>query len=147
MIRKYLFWGLTLVLLVAIINLIVRGRRLEKEQAAKGNEIVQQSKPEATRVISPRDLAVSTAAMRLEPGGTARHSVEIRNTGSHPYSRIQIRFVYLDASSKTVAERTHIIAETIKPGALLRSDIVIKEAPSSAVRSEASILYADLAND
>ncbi|MBP1624567.1 MAG: hypothetical protein H6Q07_2587, partial [Acidobacteria bacterium] len=53
MIRKSLFWGLTLVLVVALISLIVRGRRLEKQQAGKSVEVVQESEPSPIRVLAP----------------------------------------------------------------------------------------------
>jgi len=66
MMRRYLFLGLTLVLFVALTNLIIRGCRLQKEQAQKLVETVEEAKPTATRVLGPQDLRIVLAKMALE---------------------------------------------------------------------------------
>ena len=148
MIRKSLFWGLTLVLVVAIINLIVRGRKLEKEQASKDTEVVQQSKPTSTRVFSPQDLTIVDAAMQPGSDRTARHRVQIRHGGAIPYGRVQLKFVYLDSDAKVLATKTHAVTRSLRPGASVSvDDIIIPEIPESVARAQVSIIYADLETD
>ena len=152
MLRKSLFWGLTLVLVVALINLIIRGRRLEKQQASQLVEVVQEAKPTPTRVFAPRDLEIVQAGMRLEgvtgektESQTAQHEIEIRNRGTVPYGKVQIDFDYFDRSGKVLATRTQTIEQTISPGAMLKIAAVrIDGLPLSTVNSRASLAYADI---
>jgi len=152
MLRKYLFLGLTLVLVVALVNLIIRGRRLEKQQASRRVEVVEQSKPTATRVLAPQDLEITQSKMWFEEaaGGrnqsqTARHEIEIRNNGHVAYSRIQLSFEYLDRRGNVSSTKTHPITRTILPGAELKvSDIRIEGLPGSAASSRVAIVYADI---
>ena len=152
MIRKSLFWGLTLVLLVALVSLIIRGRRMEKGQAGRLVEVTQESPPSATRVLAPQDLQIvqSTTQLQEEPSGkrksqTARHEIEIRNNGNVPYGRIQFRFDYLDRSRKTVATRNYSIVKTIMPGAALKlADIKADGIPALTASCTASVVYADI---
>jgi len=152
MIRKSLFLGLTLVLVVALITLIVRGRQMEKQQPPREVEVVQQSKPTATRVLGPRDLEILQSKMRwegevdgMQPSRTARHEIEIRNNGDVPYGEIQLRFTYLAAGGKTLIDRTHVLTKELAPGASLKiEDIVAGDIPVAAENSRVTIDYADL---
>jgi hypothetical protein len=153
MLRKSLFWGLTLVLVVALVNLIIRGRRLEKQRAQEMVEVVQESKPTPTRVFAPWDLQVIQSKMQLEkdPAGNresqaARHEIEIRNSGSVPYLEIQLKFNYFNRAGKELVSRTQIIPQRILPGALLIvTGIVVREVPASATDSRVVIVSADIA--
>jgi hypothetical protein len=152
MIRKSLFWGLTLVLMVALINLIIRGRRLEKQQSGRFAEDVRESQPTPTRVLVPRDLEIVQAKMRLEAQGsgkdryqTARHEIEIRNNGKVPYGGIQLSFDYLDRSGKVLATKTQSVAQTILPGTSEKlPDIKVEGLAASTADFQAAILYADI---
>ncbi len=152
MIRKSLFWGLTLVLVVALINLIIRGRRLEKQQARQRVEVVQEAKPTPTRVLAPKDLEIVQSAVRLE-GATsgktesqaARHEIELHNKGTVAYGKIQLDFGYFDRNGKVLTTRTQAVEQTILPGATLKiADIRIDGLPLSAVDSRVAIAYADI---
>jgi hypothetical protein len=152
MIRKSLFWGLTLVLVVALISLIVRGRRLEKEQAQQMVEVVRESKATPIRVFAPRDLQVIRASMQLEkdPGDNdkiraARHEVEIRNSGSLPYSDIQLKFNYTSRNGRELATRTQSIPQKILPGTTLNTEATLTDIPASTADSQVAIISADLA--
>jgi hypothetical protein len=145
MIRKSLFSGLTLVLAVALVTLIIRGRKLEKQRAVQSVEVVQQSRPTATRVLMPRDLEVLNPTMQMESGHSALHGLEIRNSGRVPYNRIQLRFAYLDRDRRTVATKTHSVERVIASGASIKlTDISIEKFPSSAALIQVSIVYADI---
>ena len=152
MIRKSLFWGFTLVLAVALISLIIRGRRLEKEQAQQMVEVVRESKPTPTRVFIPQDLQIIKARMYLEkdPGGkdkirAARHEIEIRNSGSVAYSDIQLKFDYVSRNGKELAKRTQLIPQKILPGATLSTaDILVTGIPASTADSKVVIISANL---
>lgn len=146
MIRKSLFWGLTLVLVVALVSLILRGRRLEKQEAAQATEVVRQSQPSPTRVFAPQDLEIEGSTMQQSPGSVALHEVEIHNNGSVPYNRIQLEFVYLDREGKVLSTKTHSFNRAdIKPGqTFTATDIRIEGVPASASKFRATILFADM---
>jgi hypothetical protein len=152
MIRKSLFWGLTLVLVVALINLIIRSRRLEKQQAQQRVEVVRESKATPTRVFSPQDLQIIKAGMQLEKRSgkekttAARHELEIRNSGNVVYSDIQLEFDYVSSKGKVLATRMQLIPQEILPGATLNiPDVQVTDVPASAADSKVVIISADLA--
>jgi hypothetical protein len=142
MIRKSLFWGLTVVLVVALVGLILRGRRLEKQEAAQATEVVRQSRPSPTRVLAPQDLEIKGSTMQQSAGSTALHEVEIHHNGSVPYNRIQLEFVYLDRAGKVLSTKTHSFNRAdIKPGqTLTATDIRIDGVPAAATKFRTSIL-------
>jgi hypothetical protein len=146
MIRKSLFWGLTLVLVVALVSLIIRGRRMEKELAAQPTEAVQQVPPTPTRVLAPQDLEIVSSTMQLKPDHIASHDIEIQNHGSVPYGGILLKFVYLDRAGKPLTTKTYALEKTvIRPGFGLKVPrIIIQEIPASAERLQVSVKYADL---
>jgi hypothetical protein len=146
MIRKSLFWGLTVVLVAALVSLIVRGRRLEKQEAAQAVEVVRQSKPSPTRVLAPQDLAIEGSAMQRSANLTALHEVEIHNNGSVPYTGIQLEFIYLDRAGKIVSTEKHTLGRTvIMPGqSFVAEDIRIEGVPASVEKFRTSVLSADM---
>jgi hypothetical protein len=154
MLRKSLFWGLTLVLVAALIALIVRGYKMEKEQANQPSEKVEEAKPTATRVLAPQDLeilssktAVEKSADPKDPSCISRHEIEIRNNGKVSFKDIQFRFTYLDRKGKESATKIHSTTQTISPGATLKlNDIAISGLPISTMDSKAAIISADIAS-
>jgi len=152
MIRKSLFWGLTLVLFAALIVLVVRGRRLEKQEARKVVEVVQESEPSPIRVLAPRDLEISQSKMLLQnvsdgssKSQTARHQLELRNKGAAAYGSIQLSFEYLDRGGKQLAVRNSFVEEAPSPGTALRlADIRIEGLPLAAADCRTTIVYAEL---
>jgi len=145
MIRKSLFWGLTLVLVVALVSLIYKGRQLEKQEAGKPVEIVQQSRPSLTRVLNPQDLVIVNSTMQRESPGVVSHSVEIRNNGNVGYGRIQLRFNYQSRGGKILASRTQSILKPVAARSSVRvSDLTIEGVPASAVKSGVTILFAEI---
>jgi hypothetical protein len=145
MIRKSLFWGLTLVLIVALVTLIVRGRKLEKHQAARDVTITQESKPTPTKVLSPQDLEIVNSTMQANSPKTAVPAFGIRNNGTVPYNRIQLEFVYLDRGGKVAAKRTRLIERTVMPGTNIKiSDMANEGIPDSAIECRILILNANI---
>ncbi len=146
MIRKSLFWGLTLVLVVALVSLIIRGRRMEKEEAAQPAEVVRQAPPSPTRVLAPQDLEIVSSTLQLRPDHTAVHAVEIRNHGSVTYTGILLRIDYQDRAGKTIASKTYSrVNFSIPPGlASKMEDIVIKDVPVTAEKAQIQIQHADM---
>lgn len=157
MLRKSLFFGLTLVLVVALVGLTLRGRRLEKQQASQSVEVVQPSRSTSTRIWTPQDLEIVQLKIRLEQGkGTAgriqsriaRHEIEIRNNGKVPYGRIQLSFDYLGRNGKLLTTRTQSISRTILPGTDLKlTDVGFDGLPSSTADFRVTIVYADIGNE
>jgi hypothetical protein len=152
MMRKSLFWGLTLILIAVIVNLMIRGRRLEKERAGQVVEAIQESKPSPTRVLGPRNLEIVRSKMIVENESdikrqsyTARYEIEIQNSGSVPYGEICLGFTYLDGKGNILATKTRSINRTLMPGAdLTISDIMIDDIPATTTNSRATIVYADI---
>ena len=156
MLRKTLFWGLTLMLVAVIVSLVVRSRREEKKQASTIGEVVRQSKPTATRALSPQDLVIVEAKMDLaaadgkplakdQSTATAHHQVVVRNDGPVEYSNMQLKFTYLDRADKVLESKTYVVAKPIPPGQTVSlGDISIDGVPAAATHCVTKILYADL---
>jgi hypothetical protein len=153
MIRKSIFWGLTLVLIAALIALIVRGYKMEKEQASQPSEKVEEAKSTATRVLAPQDLEILNSKMTVEknvdpkePSSISHHEIEIRNSGKVSYKDVQLKFAYLNRKGKELAAKIHSTTQIITPGATLKlNDITIDGLPISIVDSKAAIISADIA--
>ena len=103
MIRKWVFGGLTLVLVVALAALIIQGHRLEKQKANQQVEIIQKSTPTATRAFAPKDIELLDSNMRIEEKTDASsqsciawHEIELKNSGTIAYEKIQLSFDYLN---------------------------------------------------
>jgi hypothetical protein len=151
-IRKYLFLGLTVVLIIVFTNLMIRGCRLEKEQAQQTVEKVEEAKPSPTRVIHPVDLKIRLSKMELQPdlsgekqSAIRRHEVEIYNSGTLPYKGIQLSFAYYGRSGERLGTRTHFIGKSIPAATSLRlTDIVIDNIPAGATNLETAIAFADI---
>jgi hypothetical protein len=151
MTRRILFLGLTLLLLVALISLIIRGRQQEKEQGNKPAEVIRDSQTTPTRVLNPTDLEIIQPL--LKPGrksGTANFSasgqeIEIRNAGTLPYNEIGLRLTCLGRSGKVLTIKTQSIANTIAPGTSLKlTEISPGDIPPAAAACRATIAYADI---
>jgi hypothetical protein len=155
MIRKSVFWGLTFLLVVVLISLALRGGRLEKQQADKPMEVIQESVSTPTRVLRPKDLEVARSKMRLEkkvdgdtPSLCAWHEIEILNAKKETsYEKIQLSIDYMDRQGKVLSTKPYSAAGTIMPGDILRlADIKIEGLPVQAVNSRTAIVYAEIAS-
>ena len=146
MIRKSLFWGLTLVLVAALVSLIIRGRQMEKLQAEKPVEVVEQALPSPIKVLQPDDLQVVNSTMQHESDHAALHEIEIRNNGVVPYTGIYIALVYLNQGGKVVQTRHQaLVGITVLPGqSYSAANIRVEEVPASATKFQISILSADM---
>jgi hypothetical protein len=154
MIRKYMFAGLTLALIATLAFLIIRSRKIEKQQESRVKEVIQESKPSPTRVLAPREIKIiqgKMALFRLSPekaaAQSAQHEIEIRNLGRASYSGIQLRLEYLNSIGKTVATKAYSINKALSPGGTLNlSGIKIDNLPVSISDCKIIIISADLAD-
>jgi hypothetical protein len=153
MFRRQLFYGITLVLLVVIIFLLLRGRSAEKEREAKNIKLAEiaSEQPSPVRAILPRDLVIVDAGVSLtrdpdkKDASAAHHDVTIRNTGAGSYAGLWLRMEYIDEKGKLVDNRTYEAKGDLPSGGTLRiSDIVIDDLPDAVSDFRASILSADL---
>jgi len=152
MIRKWLFWGLTLVLLTTLVLLVIRGRQLESEQAHQLTEVVQVSKPTATRLLAPQDLVIVRSEVRWEDatadGATrsARHRFLFRNDGKIAYSRIGLALAYVNRNGKVLLRKGFSIDQLIAPGSVLETgDVLTENVPGEAVDCRVTVAYCDMA--
>jgi len=154
MFRRQIFYGITLILVIVIIFLLMRGRSAEKERRAaqnfKAGEIASVP-PSPVRAISPRDLEIIEAKVSFEPSlgernaSVARHDISVRNTGKSSYVGLWLRMEYIDGKGRTVETRTHEVKEALPSGETLRvSGIVIDSLPDAALDCRVTILSADM---
>jgi hypothetical protein len=152
MLRRALFFGLTLALIAVVIGLMVRSGRQEKEPASQIMEKIEESVPSATRVLDPRDLKAVLRQIAWEekkdsakPSYAARHEIEIRNSGNTPYKEMGLQFVYASRGGKGRATRTCSIAQTIAPGARVKLADVRTDGFSEPARDPGiRVVYADI---
>jgi hypothetical protein len=144
MIRKYMFGSLTLVLIFALAFLFIRGQKMEKQQAGRVMEVVQEEIATPTRVLAPREIKIDQTKMTFA-GQSAQHEIDIRNLGRTSYSAIQLRLEYLNAKGKTMTIKTHSIRKVLSPGGTLHvPDIKIDHLPVSISDCKVTIISADL---
>ena len=154
MFRRQIFYCITLMLIVVVIFLLMRGRNAEKDQrAARNNKIakIASGTPSPVRAILPRDLEIVVAdvSWTRNPGAedatTARHNITIRNMGEGAYVGLLLRLEYINEKGMPVEIRTHEVKEAVPPGGTLRmSDVIIYSLPDTALDFHAAILSADL---
>jgi len=155
MIRRQLFYGITLILLVVIIFLLLRGRSAEKERVTQKvkQEQIATEHPSPVRAILPRDIEIVNAGVSWtrnpaeKNASQARHDITISNTGGGSYVGLWLRIEYIDEAGRLVETRTHEVNEALPSGGTLRlSDISIDNLPDAASDFRATILSADLDN-
>ena len=125
---------------------------MEKEKARQLVETVEEAKPTPTRALQPQDLKIVQSKMVLETKAdgeqssqSARHEIEIHNSGNVPYKGIQLKFVYLSRSGKALQTKTHSITHTVLPGATLKlADINVNDISSSVAGLQTTVIYADI---
>lgn len=145
MIRKSLFWGLTLVLVVALVSLILRGRKIEKQQASRAVSVTQESKSTPIKVLSPRELEIVDSTVQQNSRQAPGSAFGIRNNGAVPYSRIDVEFIFLDGRGRVTEKKRHLIDQTVMPGAEIK---IVKEAlPASAAELKILILSAEIGSE
>jgi hypothetical protein len=154
MFRRQILYGITLILIVVIIFLLMRGRNAEKEQRAAQDtkmEEIASEPPSPVRAILPRDLEIVEAKVSWirnpdeKDAATARHDITIRNIGEGSYVSLWLRMEYADEKGKPVEIRTHEVNEALPSGGTLRlSGIDIEGLPDAVSDFRAAILSADL---
>jgi len=151
------FYGITVILFVALVFLILRGRSEEKELEAQNIRLIEEvaSEPQSSvRAILPRDLQIVEAEVSWtrnpdddEDDITAHHDITIRNIGGGNFISLWLRLEYIDGTGRPVEIRTHEVDGDLHPKGTLRvSDITIDGLPYTASDFNATILSADLGN-
>jgi hypothetical protein len=147
MIRRSLFWGLTLMLGAVLVWLIINGRKEEARQATAPAEVVKTASLSPTRVVAPKDLEIVASnamgaikASRSEPIGP----IAIRNNGKISYHAIMLSLAYLDGNDRVLDTRSRLVPDTIQPGqSFTVSDFPLEDVPARAVRYRISIAYSN----
>jgi len=151
-IRKWLFAGFTLILVAILASLIIQGHQLEKQKVGQPVEIIQESTPTATRAFAPKDIQLLQSNMQFDEMADkssqfniAQHEIELRNSGTVAYEKIQLSFDYVDQRGKVLANRIHSITQTILPDSSLKLvDIVIDDVPIPTADFRVAVVYADI---
>ena len=157
MIRRQLFLGLTLVLLIVLAFLIMRGRRAERQQAEQSADTFEMPIEEApmspTRVLTPKELNIERAETSWTRGSgeenagvSAQHELEIRNMGDVSYKSLRIKADYLDKKGKSLATRIVAIDKSVPHGETLTIlGVTAENLPAAAVDCRVTIVSADIA--
>ena len=101
MIRRQIFFGLTLVLLAIVIFLLLRGRKAEQELEAQNpdTEETQSAPSSPTRLLTPRNLKLVQTRVSFESvpeaaegkgPAAAHHDVTVRNSGDDEIGRAHV---------------------------------------------------------
>ena len=155
MFRRQIFYGITLVLLVVIVFLLMRGRSAEKERRAQNIKLeeIASEPPSPVRAILPGNLEIveATVSWTRNPdeknASVAHHDMTIRNSGGGSYSGLRLRLEYIDSQGRPVEVRTFEVGETLPSGETKHvSDIIIEGIPDAASDFRAKILSADINN-
>ncbi len=148
MVRRSLFWGLTLLLVAVLVWLIINGRKEESRRASAPSEVVQTAKLSPTRAVAPSDLEVAEPdAARTNRGDLPDQlgPVAIHNRGSVAYHGTMLRLRCLDSSGKVLDTRTLLVPETIAPGQTITvGPIALEKVPHGTVRYHIGIAFSDV---
>jgi len=152
MFRQSIFLGLMLVLGSVLVYLILSARKEEKQVAARPREITRDSKPTATRVVSPSDLEVVSSGMKTKEAGeaaaagfSARHDITLRSTASVPYGKLMLSITYQTSSGIPIDSRSHAVTQIVPPGGTVRlPEIETDNLPRRPAACRILVSWADL---
>jgi hypothetical protein len=155
MIRKSVFWGLTLVLVAVLVWLIVQSRRLEKQSTPTVTEVVKTAQSSPIRLVAPQDLKVVRSEVRFikpatenapiaDPQPAAELEVSIENRGPDPYINVQLRFTFLGGANNALGSQNHLVDKPLPPGQTTTVGIIkVDDVPKNAVKCGVTIVSAD----
>lgn len=147
MIRKTVFFGLTLILVIAFVALVIRGRKLERQQAERPPTFLSESSS-PVRAFAPSDLDIVGLQMKLEQDGTARHEFELSNEGKVTYQSVQLEFVYRDAVGSQVAAKRYSVSRVLEPGRSAEiDDAVVGGVPLHAASVHGRVVFGEIASE
>ena len=124
MIRRWVFAGLTSVLVVALAYLFIQSRKKEEtDRTTRMSEMIKTSKPTLTRVFHPGDLEIVESKMTLVSGATtgqktasAKHALSIRNNGKMAYQSVIFEITYRDQGGRELDRRGYRLSDPLTPG-------------------------------
>jgi len=155
MIRRSVFWGLTVVLVAVLVSLIVQSRRLETQSAPTVTEVVKTAQSSPIRVIAPQDLMVVGSDIRLvnpstesapaaDAGSAAELEVSVDNRGSEPYTGVLLRFTYLGSANNALRSQDYLVEKQLPPGQITSTGTIkMDDVPKNTVKCEVTIVSAD----
>ena len=129
-------------LLATLASLVFQGRKREQEHKEKARnspvEIVRNSPPTPTRVLSPPDLEF------VEPAGG--QATGIQNRGVDTYRNVMLRITYFDRGGRALGTRDRGFGAEVLPGQVSAvAEFDPPDAPTGWVRRDVRVLYAELA--
>jgi len=136
----------------SLVWLAVSGKRQEKLEQKKPRpvEIIQNSKPSATRIYAPSDLQV--VSIRMEPvvsanspSGGGNHSLEVQNVGTTAFTSLLVKISYFGANGKLIESRDYQLNKSIPPAQTVTlRDIAVEPFANKPAKYSGKILFADL---
>lgn len=155
MIRKSVFWGLTVVLVAVLVSLIVRSRSIEKQSTPKVTEVVKTAQSSPIRILAPQDLKVVKSDLKFvelapqsAPNANAPSmpelEVSLENRGPAPYVGVQMHITFLGTRQNILGSRNYLAEQVLPPGQTTSiGNIKLDDVPKKAAKCEVTIISAD----
>lgn len=137
MIRKYVFLGLMVVLVGALVSLVVSGRRQE-EAGTKTipHEIIRSSPATAVHMLAPSELRVTDVG----PGAV----MQITNSGGTLFHHLLLKVTYFDRRGHELETRDVSVDQPIRPGETVTVEgPSATDAPAGSVRRTVRVAYGE----
>ncbi len=151
MMRKSLFWGLTLMLVAVLVWLVLQARKEDARRTSGPVEIVRTAKLSATRAVAPKDLEIGGSPIEIAKGrsrgalSVSRDGVTIHNRGNVAYHNILLKLTCFGSGSTVLHTQNRTVEGTLKPGQSLPvGDIAADALPPGTTRCTVTVLLADL---
>jgi hypothetical protein len=148
--RRYLFWGLTLMLAAVLASLVLQSRRREAARA-KGSppEIVRVAPATPTRIVRPADLELAEPRLELAAAAqgvrVAEYTVAVLNKGTVAYRDPMLELTCSDRAGRIVESRRHKLDGVIPPGKAFAAERVREESlPAGVARCTLAVLWAEI---
>lgn len=144
--RRYLFWGLTLMLAAVLASLVMQSRRRETARAKGSPEIVRVAPATPTRLVRPADLELVDPRVELAAGArVAEYTAAVLNKGTVPYRDPMLELTCTDRAGRVVESRRHKLDGVMLPGKALAAERVREESlPAAAARCTVAVLWAEI---
>ena len=144
--RRYLFWGLTLLLAAVLASLVMQSRRREARRAKGSPEIVRVAPATPTRLVRPADLEIVDPRVEVTAAArAAEYTVAVLNKGTVSYRDLMLELTCSDRAGRVVESRRHKLDGVMLPGKGLAAERVREEAlPAGAARCTLAVLWAEI---
>ena len=147
--RRYLFLGLTAMLVVVLVSLVLRSRKRETARARPAPEVIRVAPATPTRVMRPADLEIVEARVALGAATgrerAAELTVVLRNSGTLAYRDPMLELSCRERGGRKISTRARPVESVIPPGKPTTVGGLREEGlPAAAAECSVRVLWADI---